>query len=573
MRLLLLFSFLLTTINFTLTAQKAPDFAVVTTDDETISLYEDFLNEGKSVVIELFFVDCPACKNFAPFIADLHKKMVAQEIAVNFISLSVVSDDNNETVNEFKKTFDHDWYFAHSGGKSFEAAEPYKDGTFGTYFGAPTIIVISPDGTVNYIKRVFGDNNGYIDNIETAIIESQIAFNENNPVTAIITGGINTTDGTGLGGVEIKLTGAVDTTIISDENGVFQTASLVATENYTVSLEKNTNPVNGVTTLDIVLISKHILGIDTFTTNYQQIAADVNRSGAITTFDLVQMRQLILGINDHFPNVPSWVFDPAEVTVSSLSELGDLSFTGIKMGDLNGSANSNDFLIAAERGKQDILALSVADQKIEAGTVVQLAIRAADLQKIQGYQFSLTFDTDFLTINNVAEKDLNQLYGGHFNLKWKEKGILSTSWHMRTEETDNLLFTIPFTAKRAGLLSEVIAINSDLTAMEAFDFEEQLLDLALIFTPIAERFISEISLFPNPSKNTDVSLTFNAEKQEKMVLTVVNLTGQMMTQSVHQIALGKQVIKLNTTDWPGGIYTLKIENEQGILEFIQMIKQ
>ena len=365
----------------------------------------------------------------------------------------------------------------------------------------------------------------------------------------------------------------MDTTIISDENGRFQTASLLATENYKVSLEKNTNPVNGVTTLDIVLISKHILGIDTFTTNYQQIAADVNRSGAITTFDLVQMRQLILGINDRFPSAPSWVFDPAEVTVSSLSELGELSFTGIKMGDLNGSASPNNLLIAENRDKPDVLALSIADQKFDAGEVVQLAISATDLQNILGYQFSLAFDTDFLTINNVAEKELTQLYGGHFNLKWKEEGILSTSWFRENKEADNLLFRIPFIAKKSGVLSEVIAINSDLTVMEAFDIEEQLLDLTLAFRPIAENATFEIALFPNPSINTNVSLTFNTEKRESIGLTIVNLTGQVMTQSIHQLALGKQIISLSTMGWPAGTYIIKIEKEQGIPEFIQMIKQ
>ncbi len=573
MRLLLLFSFLLASFHFTLSAQKAPDFSVVTTDAETISLYEDFLNEGKSVVVELFFVDCPTCKTFAPFMSGLHKKMEAQEIAVDFISLSVVSYDTDETVNEFKKTFDHDWYFAHAGGKSLEAAEPYIDGTYGTYFGAPTVVVIAPDGTVNYVKRIFGNNNEYIDNIETAIIDSQTAFNENSPTTAIITGGITTTTGIGLGGVEIKLTGATDTTIISAENGVFQTTNLLADESYTVSLEKNTKPVNGVTTLDIVLISKHILGIDTFTTNYQQIAADVNRSGAITTFDLVQMRQLILGINDRFPNAPSWVFDPSEVTVSNLSELGDLSFTGIKMGDLNGSASPNDLLVAEERSIGGTLQLSIADQQFEAGESVQLTMSVPDLQNIQGYQFSLVFDADFLTLNNVDEKELNQTFGGHFNLKNKAKGILSTSWEVTDQKADDLLFTLKFTAKRAGKLSEVISINSDLTVMEAFDFEEELLDLSLIFTPIKEKIIHEISLFPNPSKNTTVSVAFKAEKAEKIVLTVVNLTGQIMTQSIHQLTLGQQLINLNTTDWTAGIYTIKIEKEEGKPDFIQMIKQ
>ncbi len=565
-------SFLLIVLNFIVTAQEAPDFTIVTTDNQTINLYDDFLNQGKSVVIELFFVDCPPCRTFAPFMSNLHKKMVNQEIGVEFISLSVIPNDNDETVNEFKRMFEHDWHFAHSGGKSFEAAEPYQNGTYGTYFGTPTIVVIAPDGTVNYIRRVFSDNNAYIENIETAIIESQTAFNDNAPTTAIINGGINTIAGTGLSGVEIKLTGATDTTIISDENGNFQSSNLLADEDYTVSLTKNTNAVNGVTTLDIVLISKHILGIDPFTTNYQQIAADVNRSGSITTFDLVQMRQLILGISDNFPNAPSWVFDPNELNISALDELSTLSFTGIKMGDLNESAKPNDLLGATERKELAALVLSTKDQKFKVGETVQLTINAENLQNIKGYQFSLVFDEQILALNEVEESDLHQLYGGHFNLALKEKGVLSTSWYTENKQFDNLLFTLPFTAKRAGILSEAIAINATLTEMEAFDFEEELLDIKLNFEPIEEMPKFEISLFPNPSENTDVSLIFESARSENILLTIVNLTGQVINQSFHEVTIGQQTINLATANWPAGIYILKLANERKLFQSIRMIK-
>lgn len=569
----LFFSFLLTFLSITILAQKAPDFSVVTTDGETINLYEDFLNQGRSVVIELFFVDCPPCRTFAPFMSNLHKKMVSQEVSVEFISLSIVSNDNDETVNEFKKMFEHDWHFAHSGGKSLEAAETYQNGTYGTYFGTPTIAVIAPDGTVNYIRRIFGDNNAYIDNIETAIIDSQTAFNDNMSATAIITGGISTETGTGVNGVVISFSGAVDTTILSDENGNFQTASLLADENYTVSLAKNTNAVNGVTTLDIVLISKHILGIDTFTTNYQRIAADVNRSGGITTFDLVQMRQLILGINDEFPNAPSWLFDPNEIEVSNLGELGDLTFTAIKIGDLNGSANPNDLLVTTERNRPQTMMLSTQDQQFSEGENIQVLISSADLYSIQGYQFSIAFDEKVLTLLDNELRNFNQLFGGHFNLTLKDKGLLSVTWYTDEKVSEQLLFTLPFTTKKAGNLSEILTINSSLTLMEAFDFDNELLGIDLSFQPSQTEILPDISLFPNPSKNKEIFITFKTEKEDRLVVTVVNLAGQVINQSSHWVTPNQHKITLPVLNWPTGLYFLKIENEEKLLGTIRMIKE
>ena len=574
MRLQQLLGLLTLLISLNLSAQKAPDFKITTTDDKEINLYTDFLDQGKAVVIELFFVDCPSCKTFAPFISSLHKKMVEREIAVEFVSLSVVSYDTDETVEEFKRTYDHDWHFAHAGRGSLEASAPYTDGTYGTYFGAPTVVVISPDGTVNYIRRVFGNNDEYIDNIETAIIDAQTAFNENGPPTAIITGGINTIDGEGLGGVSAKFTGAVDTTIISDANGFFQTGSLVAAENYTLSLEKNSNPVNGVTTLDIVIISKHILGIDTFSTDYQHIAADVNRSGAVTTFDLVQIRQLILGINDSFSNAPSWVFDPAEVNLTSLTELGNLSFTGIKIGDLNGSADPNGLLETEERGHQETFALSIIDQAFDAGAPVLLTLNAADLQKIQGYQFSLAFDTDILALDQtIDENQLSQLYGGHYNLQLKDRGLLATSWNTEKEQLNSLLFTLPFRAKKSGTLSEAISINSSFIPMEAFDFKEQLLDVSLTFEPIIEQSLdNEMTLFPNPSKTTEVFVDYKAENTENITIKVINSIGQVMHTQAYEVVQGFQTLKLPVANLSAGIYKIQIRTDKNRLKTLPLIK-
>lgn len=81
---------------------------------------------------------------------------------------------------------------------------------------------------------------------------------------------------------------------------------------YTVTPFRNDEPLNGVSTADIVKIQKHILGQSRITSPYKLIAADVNNSGAITASDISEMRKLILGVQPTFTKVSSWKFVPSD---------------------------------------------------------------------------------------------------------------------------------------------------------------------------------------------------------------------------------------------------------------------
>lgn len=70
------------------------------------------------------------------------------------------------------------------------------------------------------------------------------------------------------------------------------------------------DPLNGVTTLDLVLISKHILGLEILDSPFKIIAADANNSGSVTTFDIPAIRKVILGIEPNFPSQLSWRYVP-----------------------------------------------------------------------------------------------------------------------------------------------------------------------------------------------------------------------------------------------------------------------
>lgn len=158
-----------------------------------------------------------------------------------------------------------------------------------------------------------------------------------------------------LVGVNVISSGAFSDTIISQDDGYYQFDEVVSGSDYTLSAEY-TDPSsisNSVTTFDIVMITKHILGQEVFQSPYQWIAADVNDSGTISTLDLVAIRKVILQIEPTFPNNKRWKFIdrshifsgstnplsngyPELINLNNLTdELIDLDFVAVRMGDVN----------------------------------------------------------------------------------------------------------------------------------------------------------------------------------------------------------------------------------------------
>ncbi|MDO8368834.1 MAG: hypothetical protein Q7T20_18705, partial [Saprospiraceae bacterium] len=96
---------------------------------------------------------------------------------------------------------------------------------------------------------------------------------------------------------------------LSDAHGCIDISPWLPSDcvKYTATPSFDGNPlINGVTLFDLLLIQKHIDGIEPFNNPYQWIAADINRDQIVDTFDIRDCRKLILGIWDSLPD--SWRF-------------------------------------------------------------------------------------------------------------------------------------------------------------------------------------------------------------------------------------------------------------------------
>ena len=282
-------------------AQTAPNFTITTTDGVTRKLYEDYLNQGKTVLVKFFFTSCPFCIQMSPKVQKLYEKWGSGANGVEFISFATLQSNTNDKVKTYKTNNGEKFLGVGSDGGSLIAGQPYMSGQFGPFFGTPSFFVVGPDKKVIWDPR----GNSYdatIDSLDAAIARSR-------PSVPDVTGKVTDVCGKARPNLTIALRmQGVDTlTTVTDTAGNYVFDKLpvgtsTSTEKFSIALpiDYSINKPNCVSTADLVAMNKDILLIEPFSNNLQKIVADVNNDGKVSTADMVETRKVILKINDNF---------------------------------------------------------------------------------------------------------------------------------------------------------------------------------------------------------------------------------------------------------------------------------
>lgn len=175
-----------------------------------------------------------------------------------------------------------------------------------------------------------------------------------------ISGKVQNVGGEAIEGAKLILKGEKTNLTFSDKNGQFLFEYLKENQDYSLSATLDTSSKEGVTTLDIVMIMRHILGEQPFTTPFQYLAADADLSGSITTLDVIHIRKLVLCLENSYPHKRNFRFLPTGVNFQrpeeallknvpeSLSvkalqgKILNATITAIKIGDVTGDALSRN---------------------------------------------------------------------------------------------------------------------------------------------------------------------------------------------------------------------------------------
>ncbi len=134
------------------------------------------------------------------------------------------------------------------------------------------------------------------------------------------------------------------------ENGQFEMNNAQKDNDYEIALTKPDDFNAGITTVDMITLQNHLLGVSVIENEHKLIAADVNRDGRLSSADLILMKRMIIGQISTFPEYETpWVFkllNQADVMQISdtkfiteeLYENVHMDLVAIKLGDIDGSA-------------------------------------------------------------------------------------------------------------------------------------------------------------------------------------------------------------------------------------------
>jgi hypothetical protein len=344
---------------------------------------------------------------------------------------------------------------------------------------------------------------------------------------------------------------------------------------YELSGEKNDDWGNGVSTLDLVLIQKHLLGIKALDNSYDLIASDANLSGSISAADLFEFRKLILGVEDELSGGKSWRFVEGSYSfanpMSPWNELGyaevlsidleenvdDANLIGIKLGDINGSAVANARATNLETRSGESRYLVVKDAELEEGEV-EVAIEAKSFTEVSGMQFTLELEgMSYEGIESGALQVTNN------NVGTPRENTMTFSWNTTSGQSvvdGEVLFTLKLRNDRAGLLSQRMGMSSALTQSEIYEGEElAIYDLGLEVRGSEEFSFALYQNEPNPF-SAQTSIGFTLPEAGAYELSILDVTGKVVKVIESEGERGYNVVTMRSEELPAGLLYYQLES-------------
>jgi len=371
------------------------------------------------------------------------------------------------------------------------------------------------------------------------------------PSMAMIAGSISTEAGEEVEDVNVQVSGGNIQQATTGGDGFFQFSNVAPGLDYTILPARTNDFMNGISTMDLILISRHILGIQKLNSPYKIIAADVDRSNSVTTVDLILLRRLILNIVTEFPNNgTSWRFvrsnfvfpnplNPFTAFFPELYNINDLDgdmmhadFVAIKVGDVNQSAEANSFMGLEERADNGTLTIKAINLPFSAGETFTVEVWADDMSRIQGYQFGMDFDPEKLNLLSVTEGDLPDMSAAaNFAIR---EGAMSTSWNTAPESVATgrqVLFQLNFEAKESGFLKDLLTISARPLRAESYRTDGAVMNIVMEFVenPSANEIAQAIpELYQNRPNPFDESTTiaFYLPQSGEARLAIFDMAGK-----------------------------------------------
>lgn len=386
---------------------------------------------------------------------------------------------------------------------------------------------------------------------------------------AMVAGKVRTEFGEAVENIRTEIVGPLNYRVedLTDKTGSYAFSGTPYFADYKVGGSKNDDYMNGVSTLDLVMIQRHILGQQPLDSPYKMIAADVNGDDYITAVDLIELRKLILGVNDVLTQSGSWKLVNADNQLSLndpwnysetrtiedlIADMMEEDFIAVKMGDVNGSVVANASMKNLESRTSQRVELSYEDKTVRKSDMLTLSLTMSE-KDIFGFQFVLNtpglklLDASGLLDDSKVHQDGDKLY-------------VSFNQPSALQGAELVLKFMPVVD---GQLSDLISLDEQTRTAEVYSGMDNRISGLYLQNKNGNQ--GEFALFqnkPNPF-NQGTELSFRLPKATQVQLHVYSLTGQLVMELDQPFEAGRHTVTLEAEDFPGeGMYFYKIKTTE-----------
>lgn len=376
-----------------------------------------------------------------------------------------------------------------------------------------------------------------------------------------------------------------------------------------VALTSTHCPLNGVNVRDLMRVGQYILGFEPLS-GYQLLAADANNSGTVTAFDIVELRKLILGTYQSLPKRNSWHFYDKKrmgqiigndnpfstlgyTTIPVTNKIHDAefatftlqpglpmedrtaAFTGVKIGDIDGSALPNAISPPEDRD-QTPWAMATTAHRGKKGSVMSIPVVSNRSGSIQGWQMDLNFDPTVLAVEEVE-------WPAHAMPQPENKG-----WNLNAEGNIRLIWWdavaplsvtpgVPVCQIKVRLLRDIAAESPllqpnrsegipnlvfDQTGKE-FGLQWENIPTEMVKTAPVNTPRLEVAVYPNPTQR-HYRINIQSAVEQTGTIAILDLNGKPLSEKT--IALKPGINTITSAQWPvplaPGTYTIQVQTDK-----------
>lgn len=433
----------------------------------------------------------------------------------------------------------------------------------------PIIVNTSSQITIEMMAYCLIGNGSTVSAWDLDNVEILVACSPDPSGSRLLAGKISKTTGETVNNVNLALSSYEEhlRDLKIDDEGRYMYKGATLGKSYELTPTKVDGVTEGVTTLDILKIQKHILGVEKMVDAAQLRAGDVNNDHNISALDMIQIRKVILGLTDVFPLKDSWEFldrkyplTKADVyIIPTRIELKELSgdkmhnnFRAIKTGDVTGTTNGA--IIARSENAEELIHLHSMIEETEDGTFVRVF---ADVElNLAGFQIGLALDKG--EIMNISSTQMG-LMDAHYSIDGRKAKISWNGQESFLTSSKEALFSVQINQ------STDLSISSEVMKSEMYLGEElKVASIELNGSDLNElKESNSLKVFPNPSNET---FTIQATSQTTGLGEIVihDLSGQLIYSKYVDLENGawSQNYASEQLGMTAGVYIIELKTSE-----------